>query len=105
MEQKTAERIAGLEMQVKIFKWALGGFCILMMSLGGWVYAQGSKTSSLEKEISFESRLGSSRGAAIKENSRAAGEIKGDIKAIKKEFEGVNRSLDRIEKLLERNRQ
>jgi hypothetical protein len=55
MDQNTIERIAGIEMQIKLFKWALGGFCILMMVVSGglvkWIYAQGSDVNVLKNDL------------------------------------------------------
>lgn len=55
MDQNSVERIAGLEMQVKIFRWALGGFCLLTLTVSGslakWVYGQGSDVNVLKNDL------------------------------------------------------
>lgn len=104
MEQDTAERIAGLEMQLKIFRWAVGGFCLLVMtfsgSLASWVYGQGSDMTALAADLNYQKQITRQHSAKINKSAETSVETNKNVLKNKLHLEQIKDTLREIKSIL-----
>lgn len=108
MEQDTAERIAGLEMQVKIFKWALGGFCVLMLTVSGsltkWIYAQGIDAGVLRNKVITQQQVIKKHEKKIDKAVSSVGRMGRDIQANTIHLKHIKEMTAEIKEILKKQR-
>jgi len=108
MELETAERIAGLEMQIKLFKWAIGGFCVLTMAVSGslakWVYGQGSDVNVLKNDLKTQRRTVATHEKKMEAGNRHVEKMSKDIQANTIHLENIKEMVWEIRGILKSKR-